>query len=119
VKIQNSEATKMKVKHTEGPWKFDPDDPVLEERYGYWIDIGPAMLFCDYAFIKNGKELQFNLADARLIAAAPELLAALVELRREIRGVVKFDVKKHYRLMVADVTADNVIAKATETGAGQ
>lgn len=52
-------------------------------------------------------------ANARLIAAAPELLEALLSLQKEIRNAVKFDVKKHYSLMLADAVASKVIAKAT------
>jgi hypothetical protein len=41
-----------------------------------------------------------------------ELLYALVELRKELRNHVKFDVKKHYHLMVADACAAKAIDKA-------
>jgi hypothetical protein len=41
-----------------------------------------------------------------------ELLAALVELRKQVWSHVKMDVKKHYSLMVADSIASAVISKA-------
>lgn len=44
---------------------------------------------------------------------AEELLAALIRLRSEVRAAIKFDVRKHYSLMLADVMADQAIRKAT------
>jgi hypothetical protein len=42
-----------------------------------------------------------------------ELVAALVELRKQLWEHVKMDVKKHYSLLVADVQASKAIDKAT------
>jgi hypothetical protein len=42
-----------------------------------------------------------------------ELVAALVELRRQLRSHVKMDVKKHFSLMVADAAASKAIDNAT------
>lgn len=47
-----------------------------------------------------------------LLASAPELLQALEDLRAQLRHHVKFDVRKHYSLMVADVAASKAIDKA-------
>lgn len=49
---------------------------------------------------------------ARLIAAAPDLLATLEELQAQLRAHVRMDVKKHYSLMVAEVAADKAIRRA-------
>ncbi len=51
-------------------------------------------------------------ANARLIAAAPDLLAALESLRAQLRAHVRMDVKKHYSLMAAEVAADKAIRRA-------
>ena len=52
------------------------------------------------------------VAAMRLLDAAPDLLAALEDLRKELRPAVKLDVKKYYSLMVAEVAADKAIRKA-------
>jgi hypothetical protein len=54
-----------------------------------------------------------HLANARLIAAAPELLAALIELQTQIHAHHKMQVKKDFSLMVADAQASKAIVKAT------
>lgn len=41
-----------------------------------------------------------------------ELLEALRALQKEVHGAVKFNVRKHYHLMVADAAASKAIAKA-------
>lgn len=51
-------------------------------------------------------------ANARLIASAPELLAALMALQKQLHEHVKLDVKKHYSLLVADAAASTAIHNA-------
>ena len=43
-----------------------------------------------------------------------ELLEALCELQKQVRAHIKFDVKKHYSLMVADAAATAAIGKAQD-----
>ena len=52
---------------------------------------------------------------ARVMAAGAELLDALRDLQKELRAVVKFDVRKHYSLMVRDAAASTAIARAEGT----
>jgi hypothetical protein len=75
---------KAETGHTPGPWRVEgPDD----EPYGQIGVFAAHHLVCelwqDDAPVRDYNEAQW--ANARLIAAAPELLAALVEMREFIR----------------------------------
>ena len=66
----------MSAKHTPGPWK-------IERGYGTIIkSIGPCVPD-EYA---GSAWLEVSEADARLIAAAPELLKALEAMLSEVEG---------------------------------
>lgn len=54
-------------------------------------------------------------ANARLIAAAPDLLRVLVDLRKELRANRKMNVKKDFSLMAADAAAGTIIHNITGT----
>lgn len=92
-----------KTQFTPGPWHVGmKPGPIVYGPQGEQVaNMHVAMLDQDE-----------HKANARLIAAAPDLLETLKHLRAEIRAVIKFDVKKHYSLIVADVAADKAIAKA-------
>lgn len=102
------------AKHTPGPWRSLNNCVVTHsEHFGIAIvDPTPDEDFwCgDSEPVNNQEEYEAN---ARLIAAAPELLEALVELTHSISEHVKFDVRKHYSLMVCHVAAQKAIEKAT------
>lgn len=73
------------MKHTPGPWKHRPcpkdNDPVQEQRFPFWIDGTNHMgrqFRCPVADIR-GLDNSTTEANARLIAAAPELLEACKE----------------------------------------
>ena len=71
--------------HTPGPWKLQPQEDADEFwfRNGYWpIRIGPGRGYCVPVGINPEVEPDQREADARLIAAAPELLKALRTLAR-------------------------------------
>lgn len=61
--------------HTQGPWRLDAD-----EKIGDWqvLDAAAVYVVADRPSDHVSKN---TMADARLIAAAPELLAALTQLR--------------------------------------
>lgn len=84
----------MTAKHTPGPWAFDGESRIdaLQFRklspHKYKDDDGIEREFMEglvalpYACGGNGT----HEANARLIAAAPDLLAALIDVRDNVRG---------------------------------
>jgi hypothetical protein len=71
----------MSAKHTPGPWvNYGLVTPGPKEEVGYWCP-GPGawrcVANCSHEATGNGGALGELEANARLIAAAPELLAAL------------------------------------------
>ena len=87
----------MKVKHTPGPWKVNTAYDVrtiYPKSQGYGVTI---------ARIHN--HFVEPEANAKLIAAAPELLAALKECAKQLRLL---DCNGHAAI------AENAISKATE-----
>lgn len=84
----------MKPKHTQGPWRVLPDEgePYLRIR-----GTRPGTKF-KIANVMNGKfdkihpqEDEENKANARLIAAAPELYDALVYAKEYIEDILTND----------------------------
>jgi len=61
--------------HTPGPWTVDPDDrPNMEWNNHIYAANGLAVCFMAHS---DGKDVDADEANARLIAAAPDMLAAL------------------------------------------
>ena len=83
-------------RYTPGPWETRKRTDGLENIYCAGTDFDVALCA--------------KPVDARLIAAAPELLEALLGLLKET-GNRKMDVKKDYHLMVAVEYAKTTIAK--------
>jgi hypothetical protein len=92
----------METKHTPGPWEAEGLGVFYDDNW-----VGKAVEAV------GGVGREQSEANALLMAAAPELLSALLDLQKEIRAAVKFDVKKHYSLMNADACATKAIRKAT------
>ncbi|GFM73801.1 hypothetical protein PSCICL_47930 [Pseudomonas cichorii] len=99
-----------KHKHTPGPWRHEGPD--------YFHDfniLSPCDSLAVAAVVSNMRELPEIAANAKLIAAAPELLEALIDLADDIAE--RFDMDspstnpgiKHYIQNARDA-----IAKATE-----
>ena len=63
----------MSNKHTPGPWSVYP----ISGRNGYGIESTERSVVNHIDFAMNDKYVIDRYADARLIAAAPDLLAAL------------------------------------------
>ena len=109
----------MNQSHTMGPWVTDGQGGYERQRSdgSPWrsqcVGTADGRTVAEVCIPKGGGwKHPEALANARLIASAPELLEALEELRAQLREHVKFDVKRHYSLMVADAAAGTAIAKA-------
>lgn len=62
------------TKHTPGPWPIEYDNADCRSG-GQWFNVGPAQVQFSYSCTDEGEARA--RADANLISAAPELLAAL------------------------------------------
>jgi len=100
-----------------------PREPHMHTKGPWYRNIKPAAKYPTIFAGRNTHVAQVTTvglspeeieANCNLIMAAPELLDALVSLRKELRAHVKMNVRKHYSLMIADVSASKAIAKATE-----
>ena len=76
---------------------------------------------CEGQFPREDYNMKIELCDScytivkkerALTVAAPELLKALKELRKQIFAHHKMNVKKDYSLLVADAAASKIIHKA-------
>tara|TARA_Y100001963_G_scaffold136697_1_gene199601 strand:+ start:105 stop:449 length:345 start_codon:yes stop_codon:yes gene_type:complete len=114
----------MKQSHTSGPWAFNPSIDNTESYHGYHIgplcQKGLAMdnLVKSIAFTSNSSlsvSSEECLANAQLIAAAPEMLAALAEIKGECESMV--DGLEEATLGVIAMKARKAITKATEADA--
>jgi hypothetical protein len=67
------------AEHTPGPWKVEPMDNTDddEKASGFAYLVGPEPAYDGWV---PPVEWRFRIADARLIAAAPDLLAALEDV---------------------------------------
>ena len=101
--------------HTRGPWhtgQGNGEGSIFCESGRTRLESGGTTLYpvCD---ISRGWDEGEDEANARLIAAAPDLLEALRGLLRETRqSVPNINVKKHFSLMVQMEEAKSAIAKA-------
>ena len=99
----------MTAKHTPGPWQIggEADLPDVDDLMIVAFDIGPSsegsdLFICNIgsnggefgvcAPVDAGDKWPVSLANARLIAAAPELLAVLKELEDSVDYWSEYDV---------------------------
>jgi len=103
----------MNTPHTPGPWEIDPDvstDVIRMDGSRDRVGVADCMSF-------NGPEIEECEANARLIAAAPELLQAVIDLlavapsKAPAAGLLVGIEEKHAE---AIRNAKQAIAKATE-----
>ena len=93
--------------HTPGPWLLDGDKICTRRgneiaritRYGAWLDVGTPY----------GLKNPIGDANARLIAAAPDLLAALEDAAAQLRTLLDDSIEDDYSVLT---NAEIAIAKA-------
>ena len=95
------------TKHTPAPWTLEHGTTQLEN---IWDSQGQFKI-ASFIYSANGYDETAN-ANARLIAAAPELLEALELLQMAIRSEGLLNATKRFSLCVADANARAAIAKA-------
>ena len=102
----------MTTKHTPGPWHVDTEDQDADIHSGF----GMAAKTMGHGHAQDGE----GTANARLIAAAPELLDALNEQDRflgVLSGTVPLSEKDtHRRIQINREAVRAAIAKATGSG---
>ncbi len=92
-------------KHTPGPWTTSGIGSSIFVVSSTGYVIAKVSALSAYA--------PAHMANATLMAQAPALLAALVDLRARVRDHVNLnDVKKHYHLIVAHANAGIAVTKA-------
>ena len=76
-------------KHTPGPWIATH---IIGSWSGWWIEDDDPTTFCRrrIAIVDDGVGIDSPAANARLIAAAPELLAALEEAKQFIQTGIEY-----------------------------
>jgi len=99
--------------HSKGPWRSTKGDSVKGGTI-HTISFGTGGFICSIEAGVNSDRIDpVCEANARLIAAAPDLLAALQLMQAALTEYDLRDVKKRYSLCVADAAASNAIARAT------
>lgn len=86
----------MKTTHTPGPWNLE------NSTKGYqFIETGKTEKLTLLIFEKG-----FNESNAKLIAAAPDLLAVLLEVLADdqVNGILKASVRAHLKSAISKAT---------------
>lgn len=98
------------VRHTPGPWTFTP---AVNLAASFWIGTDNECVACSYGYADQPR----NIANAHLIAAAPDLLAALKRLLGKFENCARRAGNDDE--VIADATAFARAAVAKAEGAGQ
>jgi hypothetical protein len=76
--------------HTPGPWSFSDNTNMASGKTHYTVysndDGYSRLVICDTPYVKNFKHHEAN---ARLIAAAPELLEALEDVTDQMESIMR------------------------------
>jgi len=104
-------------KHTPGPWQTETVDSVVRIHGGVFAGAARAVVEVADVWVPDGENGDAaQVANARLIAAAPDLLEALKEAREVVEGDIETgpmedEASLHARALLVKI--DAAIAKAT------
>lgn len=103
----------MNTKHTPGPWRFS-FKTTKTNNIGIYDQHGSLLATVDVHQIANKQTMQRRSSDARLIAAAPELLEALQAIEPFLDSIICYasTMNEHEPNRIAH-NARAAIAKAT------
>lgn len=90
-------------KFTPGPWEQVPQNgagPIIAHRYDTGLQMKPTGLRLICHMLERNSSLDQDKANARLIAAAPDLLAALLAAQEELRLIKMKDTAVCYNPML-------------------
>jgi len=100
------------IKHTPGPWGISSESPKIVKQYDFLgetnVIVGSSSGYTGSAFFPTDDEAVHN---ARLIAAAPEMLEALKEAIETIKFLSTRDNSWGEQIVCEDLQA--IVAKAT------
>lgn len=98
----------MPYNHTPGPWEIDGFDitSVIVKEGNYWKHVAR----CDYGYSKPESNFEVNKANAKLIAASPDLLHSLTEC---LQGVKELYSQHQDGWQIVIQKAEEAIKKAT------
>lgn len=97
-----------KAVHTPGPWN------VFAPKFKAGRGIGPSSkwIVARTTPCRDGAGQHHSKANARLIAAAPDLLAALIFLSQQVAKLPQSEFSKNDNIAPALIQSDKAIAKA-------
>ena len=99
----------MSAHHTPGPWAFVTPDGMVVRHPQVYSDTGPV---CNATWLGDSKLGELT-ANARLMAAAPEMLAALRRLFKACGHMPIEATPESAEMMMAGLDAVRAIKKAT------
>ena len=98
--------------HTKGPWEVSEESGLVDGCACIEASEG-VVAHVELWEYEDEETKEAARANAALIASAPDLLQALKDLQKRMKEIHgKWNVKKDYSLMVADVAASKAIDKA-------
>lgn len=87
--------------HTPGPWRNDTDGCI----YAHEPSVNAEILVCEMN-PGEGALTEFDIDNAKLIAAAPKMLAALEQVIKDIPGVLRSEEMNYVQQVVDEAKGE-------------